>query len=84
MFRYVSHMRKMLPLTSMSTNLEGLEVEFLARAFLYFHTLCIRAAKALASLRICTDSSEPSLLTDAISTEIICTGSYMHMYDYSV
>ena len=36
----------------------------------------MRAAKALASLRICTDSSEPSLLVGAISTEISCTGIY--------
>ena len=34
----------------------------------------MQAAKALASLRICADSPRPSLLADAISTEISCTG----------
>ena len=36
----------------------------------------MRAAKAQASLRICVASLEPSLLADAISTEILCTGPY--------
>ena len=38
-------------------------------------SLCIRAAKALASLHICTGSSEPPLLADAISSNILCTRS---------
>ena len=32
-------------------------------------TLCMQAAKALASLRMCADSPEPSLLTDVISSK---------------
>ena len=44
-------------------------------------TSCIRAAKALASLRIRTDSPEPSLLAEAISTEISCTGIYCTTID---
>ena len=34
------------------------------------HTLCMRAAEALASLAICTDSPEHLLLANVISTEI--------------
>ena len=37
----------------------------------------MRAGKALASLHICTDLSEPSLLTDAISTKILCIVPYL-------
>ena len=36
----------------------------------------MRAAKALASMRICADLSEPSLLADMLSTEIYCTGHW--------
>ena len=43
---------------------------------MYIHTLCMRATKALASLRTCAGSLEPSLLVDAISTEIPYTGIY--------
>ena len=32
----------------------------------------MRAAKALASLVMCADLPEPSMVTDAISTEISC------------
>ena len=35
---------------------------------IYIHILCIRAAKAVVGLRICTDLPEPSLLDNAIST----------------
>ena len=46
-------------------------------AFKLTHTLCKRAAKALLkNMRICADSSEPSLLVDAISTKISCVGPY--------
>ena len=31
----------------------------------------------LPSIHICTDSSEPSLITDAISTKILCNGPYV-------
>ena len=34
----------------------------------------LRVVNALVSLCICTDSPEPSLLADAISIEISCTG----------
>ena len=39
----------------------------------------MRAAKAQASLRICADSLEPSLLADAISVEIPYTGVFILM-----
>ena len=44
--------------------------------FIYFNTLCMRAAKARASLRQCTDSPELPLLKKGISTTISCAGSY--------
>ena len=37
----------------------------------------MRAVKALASLCVCTDSHEPSLLADAILFEISCAGPYI-------
>ena len=38
----------------------GLEVQILARASIYIRTLCMRAAKDLASMCICADSPEHS------------------------
>ena len=40
--------------------------------FVYFHTSCVRTAKALVRLRGCTVSPEPSLFAYAISTTISC------------
>ena len=37
----------------------------------------MQAEKAQASLHICVDSTEPSLLSDAISTENSCLGAYI-------
>ena len=56
-----------------------LEDYILVHAFINIRTSFIRAAKALASLRICADSHEPSLFTDAISTEITCTVPYIYI-----
>ena len=36
---------------------------------IYIHTLSMRAAKVLTKLRICTGSTEPSLLDNTISTQ---------------
>ena len=47
-------------------------MKILVRAFIYFHTLCLRAANALTSLRLCADSSELSLLV----TKISCTVTF--------
>ena len=43
--------------------------------FVYFHTSCVRTAKALASLRGCAGSPEPSLVAYPISTIISWAGS---------
>ena len=44
--------------------------------------LCVmRAAEALASLHICADSSEPSLLTGAVSIKISCICSFIILLD---
>ena len=40
----------------------GLDVQFLVRLFVYFHTLCVRTGKALARLRRCACSPEPTLV----------------------
>ena len=52
----------------------GLEFSFLVLVFIFIHALFLRVVNALVSLCICTDSHEPSLLADAISIEISCTG----------
>ena len=38
----------------------GLDVSFLVGPFVYFDTSCVRTAKALARLRECAGSPEPS------------------------
>ena len=43
------------------------------------HTLCIRASKALASLRFCADPPDHSLLDNAISIKNSWTDSYMSL-----
>ena len=70
----------------------GLDVCILVGPFVYFPTLCVQTAKALASLRGCAGSPEPShprsfarvfagCLCDTI---ISCAGSYnellLHKY----
>ena len=40
--------------------------------FIYIHTLCVQAAKALVSLRICVGSPGHSLLDNSVSTKITC------------
>ena len=67
----ISHKRH----ANVSSDVRRIEVKSLNLAFIYIHTLCVRAEKAVASLRICTDSPEPSLFGEAISTEIPCTCS---------
>ena len=53
----------------------GLHVWFSVRPFDYFHTSCVQTAKALARLRRCAGSPEPSLVAYAISTIISWAGS---------
>ena len=53
----------------------GLNVWFLVWPFVYFHTSCVRTAKALARLHGCAGSPEPSLVAYVISTIISWAGS---------
>ena len=46
----------------------GVRALSLVWACINIDTLCMRAAKTLASLRLCTDSPEPSLFYNAICT----------------
>ena len=48
-----------------------LMVFILVWIFISIQTLCIRAAKALASLRICADSPQPSLLRPSLHFSIM-------------
>ena len=65
-----------IQLTCMHSHPVELDAWFLVRLFVYFHILCVRTAKALARLRRCTGSPEPSLLTYVISTIISWAGSF--------
>ena len=62
--------------TRMHCHPMGLDVWFLVGPFVYFHTSCMQTAKALARLRGCAGSPEPSLVAYAISTIISWAGSY--------
>ena len=76
MVRFV--LRKFILQTCMGSYLVGLDVWF----FVYFHTSCVRSAKALARLRGCAGSPEPSLVACVISTIISWAGSfYVVRYD---
>ena len=61
--------------TRMRSHPVGLDVWFLVGPFVYFHTLCVRTAKALARLRGCAVLPEPLLVTYVISTIISWAGS---------
>ena len=54
-----------------------LDVWFLIGPFVYFHTLCVRTAKALARLCGCAGSPESSLVAYVISTKISWAGSLL-------
>ena len=53
----------------------GLDVWFLVWLFVYYHTSGVRTAKAVARLRGCAVSPEPSLVSYAISTKISWAGA---------
>ena len=59
-------LRKLILQTHMRTHPVGLDVRFLVGPFVYFHTSCVRAAKALARLRGSAGSPEPSLVAYVI------------------
>ena len=69
-------LRKLILQTRMRSHLVALDVWYLVRPFVYFHTSFVRTAKALARLRGCAGSPEPSLVAYAISTIISCAGSF--------
>ena len=61
--------------TRMRRHSVGLDVWFLVGSFVYFHTSCVRTAKAVARLRGCTRLSEPSLVAYVISIMISWAGA---------
>ena len=72
MVLFVLH--KLILQTHMSSHPVGLHVWILVGPFIYFHTSCVRTAKALARLRRCAGSPEPLLDAYVISTIISCAG----------
>ena len=74
MVLFVLH--KLILQTRMRSQPVGLDVGFLVGPFIYFHTSCVRTAKALVRLRGCAGSPEPSLVAYVISTIISWAGSF--------
>ena len=68
-------LRKLILQMPMRSHPVGLDVWFFGRPFVYFHTSCVRTAKALARLWGCAGSPEPSLVAYVISTIISWAGS---------
>ena len=66
--------RKLILQTRMCNHPVGLDIWLLVGPFVYFHTLCVQTAKALARLRGCAGSPEPSLVACVISTIISWAG----------
>ena len=81
-------LRKLILQTRMSSHPAaiqwGLDVWFLVGPFVYFHTSCVRTEKALARLRGCAGSPEPSLVAFVISTIISWAGSIVVVYSDEV
>ena len=69
-------LHKLILQTRMRSHPVGLDVRFLVRPFVYFHTSCVQTAKALVRLRECAGSPEPSLVACVISTIISWAGSF--------
>ena len=61
---------KLILQTRVHSHPVGLDVWLLVGPFVCFHTSCVQTAKALARLRGCAGSPEPSLIAYAISTII--------------
>ena len=68
-------LRKLVLQTRMCSHPMGLDVWFLVGPFVYFHTSCVRSVKALANLRGCAGSHEPSVVAYVISAIISWAGS---------
>ena len=71
-------LRKLILQTRMRSHPVEPEVWFLVGPFVYFHTLCVRTAMALARLHERAGSPEPSLVAYVISTIISWAGSNQH------
>ena len=69
-------LRKFILQTHMRSHPVAQYVWCFVRPFVYFHTLYVRTAMALARLRRCTGSPEPSLVAYVISTIISWAGSF--------
>ena len=54
----------------------GLDVWYSVWSFVYIHTSCVRKTNALARLRGCAGSPEPSLVAYVISTMTSCAGTF--------
>ena len=59
-------LRRRILQTGMRSHPVGLDIWFFVRPFVYFHTSCVRTAKALARLRSWGCSTEPSLVAYVI------------------
>ena len=57
----------------------GLDVWCLVGPFIYFHNSCVRTTKALARLRGCAGSPEPSLVAYVINTIIAWAAQKYHV-----
>ena len=68
-------LRKLILQTRMRSHPEGLDVLFFVGFLVYFHTSCEQTAKALARLRGCAGSPEPSLFAYVINGIISWAGS---------
>ena len=73
-------LRKLILQTRMRSHPMGLDVWFLVGPFVYFHTWCVLTAKALARLRGCAGSPEPSLVA-YVSTIISWAGSFVFIME---
>ena len=75
-------LRKLILQTHMRSHPLELDVWFLVGPFFYFHTSCVRTAKALARLRgrlwrDCAGSPEPSLVACVVSSIILWAYKYI-------
>ena len=73
MVLFVHH--KLILQTHMRSNTMGLDVWFFVGPFVYFHTSCVRTAKALVRQHGCAGSPEPLVVAYMISTIISWAGS---------
>ena len=72
-------LRKLILQMCMGSHPVGQDVWFLVGSFVYFHTLCVWTAKALARLCECAGLPEPSLLAYVISNIILWAGSFYEL-----